>query len=151
VKPSTRIFAAGLILVLVLVAGAMWAYAQNDFDIHACYNPRGVLRIVDDVSNCRDQETELQWNIDGPQGPPGVLGFYTVASSVITAPGGTHTTACIDCSAGDQVVGGGFELGREATLDGSWPGDEDTWCVSVDPSGADMSLLVYARCADMTP
>ena len=43
--------------------------------INACKNDRsGTLRIVDEVSECRTNESSLSWNTEGPQGVPGPPG-----------------------------------------------------------------------------
>jgi hypothetical protein len=49
---------------------------QSDGDvINACKNDHsGVLRVVDDVTECRGSETPLSWNTEGPQGPQGEQG-----------------------------------------------------------------------------
>lgn len=54
-KPSSIVLLLGLALALVPITGTLWAFAQGDgFDIHACVNPGGQIRIVDDVSMCRN-------------------------------------------------------------------------------------------------
>jgi hypothetical protein len=64
---------AGFIL-LTLAAGA--AIAVHDANtIHACTSRRdGALRLVNDPSDCRQIETAVEWNIEGPQGPQGPQG-----------------------------------------------------------------------------
>ena len=62
-----------LALVLVIATGATWAVAQNA-EISACVGRNGQVRIVDDIQNCKPQETPLQWNVQGPVGPQGDLG-----------------------------------------------------------------------------
>jgi hypothetical protein len=55
VKPSSIVLLLGLALALVPITGTLWAFAQGDgFDIHACVNPGDQIRIVDDVSMCRN-------------------------------------------------------------------------------------------------
>ena len=46
--------------------------------IHACYNnTNGNLRLVSSASDCREHETAISWNEQGPQGPPGPGGNLT--------------------------------------------------------------------------
>src|SRR3954468_8677553 len=40
--------------------------------IQACTNQEGGVRIVDAVADCKKNESPLAWNIQGPQGVPGV-------------------------------------------------------------------------------
>lgn len=43
--------------------------------IHACVDRRsGELRIIDAGEQCRNRESSLEWNIQGPVGPPGPIG-----------------------------------------------------------------------------
>jgi hypothetical protein len=43
--------------------------------IHGCYrNHDGSLRVVDDPTTCKHNETALSWNQTGPQGPQGAVG-----------------------------------------------------------------------------
>src|ERR1043166_749679 len=46
--------------------------------IQACYNnTNGNLRLVSSASDCREHETAISWNEQGPQGPPGPGGNLT--------------------------------------------------------------------------
>jgi hypothetical protein len=42
--------------------------------IHACVKDNGQVRIVNAASDCKAQETHIQWNIIGSQGPKGDTG-----------------------------------------------------------------------------
>src|SRR5262245_52439138 len=43
--------------------------------IHSCFqNNNGSLRVVDDPTTCRNNETPLAWGQTGPQGPIGPRG-----------------------------------------------------------------------------
>jgi formylglycine-generating enzyme required for sulfatase activity len=60
------------VALVVLVAGATWAWAQTDGVINACMNASdGTLRIVAEPV-CKTKEVLLSWNIVGPQGIPGL-------------------------------------------------------------------------------
>ncbi len=61
------------VLVLVLLGGATWAWAQTDGQIKACVKEGKVtaLGLADQVTCDVDKEEPLVWNIQGPQGEPG--------------------------------------------------------------------------------
>lgn len=64
-----------VLLAVVLVGGATWAWAQNGGTILACAGKDGTMRIIADPSECKvPKETVLEWNIAGPTGPPGPQG-----------------------------------------------------------------------------
>jgi hypothetical protein len=43
--------------------------------IHGCYqNNNGTLRVVDNPTTCKNNETPLAWGQTGPPGPPGPQG-----------------------------------------------------------------------------
>lgn len=58
----------------ILAGGVALAEAQHTGVIHACANPTGQVRLVDESDECRRREEPVQWNIRGEQGPPGVPG-----------------------------------------------------------------------------
>lgn len=65
--------AAGLALVMILAAGAVWSQASGTPTmIYACYHTtNGILRIVSPTTPCKPNEVKISWNRTGPQGPPG--------------------------------------------------------------------------------
>jgi len=68
----TRLLVVVGMALVVLVAGATWAWAQTDGVINACVNASdGTLRIVAEPV-CKNKETLLTWNIMGPKGDPGL-------------------------------------------------------------------------------
>jgi len=87
-KLSKRILTAVLLAIILVVSLASLAFAMTDGTIKACVNPAGQPRIVDDVEECKQTETFLEWNIAGsnssgpkgdsgpagPQGEPGPIG-----------------------------------------------------------------------------
>jgi hypothetical protein len=75
-KLSNR-FVVVTVLVLVLVGGATWAWAQSDGQIKACVKDGKVtaLGLADQVTCDEDKKEEtLLWNIVGPPGPQGEQG-----------------------------------------------------------------------------
>lgn len=66
---------ASIMIAIILVGGATWAFASGAMTIRACVDPAtGHIRIVQDLSECRPAEQPLEWNIVGPPGPPGEQG-----------------------------------------------------------------------------
>jgi hypothetical protein len=70
-----------LAIVVVVGAGAAGvAYATNAVTktatttIQACVKANGGLRVVADVSSCKQHEQPLVWNVQGPVGPVGPAG-----------------------------------------------------------------------------
>jgi hypothetical protein len=166
VKPSSIVLVVVLVLVLVPVTSTLWAIAQGDgFDIHACVNPAGQLRIVDDLSKCKNKETELEWSKQGPEAPPGPTGplsFYLVRVAGQIPPG--YHTVNADCYEGDEVLGGGFarcfppycpkEVMEDMLVLSSMPHNRyQGWQVKVwNPTDYEYAdVEVYARCFDMSP
>lgn len=75
--PRVMAVAVGLVTAVV-VAGAAYAgiaALTASSVITACSNDAaGQVRLVDDVSQCRVNETVVTWNTEGPPGPPGPPG-----------------------------------------------------------------------------
>ncbi len=70
---ATLQFAMTLTLAAIPFA-ALEAQAEEDV-LHACAWPNwGLLRLVDDPSECRPNERAVSWNIAGAQGEPGPPG-----------------------------------------------------------------------------
>jgi hypothetical protein len=62
------VFAFGVLFT----GGAVWANGNNT--IHACVNPAGLARIVDQPGDCKKNEEPLHWNSQGARGPAGPEG-----------------------------------------------------------------------------
>jgi hypothetical protein len=142
VKPLSIILLVGLVLALVPITGTLWAFAQGEgLDIHACVNPSGKLRIVEDLSLCRKQETEMEWNSKGPQGKPGPPGlgvqeWYTAQSDPqMVNPGSRSFPASALCEVGDYVTGGGYNIQADnpgcVAVVWSMADGQDEWSVQV--------------------
>ncbi|HEX6207510.1 MAG TPA: hypothetical protein VF058_04040 [Actinomycetota bacterium] len=101
------------------------AAATHDPDtIHACVHKQtGQVRVVDDASDCKPQETPLEWNVEGPAGPqgpegppgpqgePGGLGGHEVVQSdlILIGPGEKLGEIAL-CPRGKVVTGGGHTV-----------------------------------------
>jgi hypothetical protein len=65
---------AVLAIALLTVPIALRA-ANTPSVLEACINPgNGGMRLVDASTTCHDNETRVQWNVEGPAGPPGPAG-----------------------------------------------------------------------------
>ncbi len=64
------IIALTVILAIGVTAGTVFAYADGGV-IHACVKDYGTVRIVKSASDCKAQETLVEWNIMGSQGEKG--------------------------------------------------------------------------------
>jgi len=74
---GTKLKVAGGVLAGALLTGglAFAAVPAQDGTITACrHNNSGALRVVDSAAACRNQETALAWNRQGPVGPQGPVG-----------------------------------------------------------------------------
>lgn len=159
-KPSRKVLLVGLVLALALplvfVAGNLWAFADDDgTSIHACVGRWGRIRIVPKADCCRQHEKHLEWNIQGPQGEPGLSGaqeWYTTQSDPQRVdPGSESFPATALCEVGDYVTGGGHNI--EAVNPGcvavvwSMADGQDQWSVQiVNECDTEISFLAQAVC-----
>lgn len=159
---SRKIVAVAAILIMTLAGGATWALAHGGDPglVHACVSSgNGAVRVVEPSERCLKKETPLDWNIQGqpgPQGPAGVLGFYTRYNPGGPCEDGFNCVAIAVCDQGDAVTGGGFEHGGTSGQQGisvvqSRPTSDTIWQVILgNYSGEDIEFRAYARCADLT-
>ncbi len=77
-RPSRVIVATGVGALVVggVTAGATLAFASTPATsvLIACQSPSGFLRLVSSTTDCRSNETAVQWNVQGPTGPQGNTG-----------------------------------------------------------------------------
>jgi hypothetical protein len=135
--------------------------------IHACAkNQGGGLRLVDSSDDCLASETLVEWNVQGPQGPPGTA-FVHVHTAEETSDDPFFAVGAF-CEAGEVALGGGYNMAGPA-LSGAEvrddrptipnalnaPGDGETpggWAVFVNKVGPiaselDLTLRVWVLCA----
>src|SRR5262249_2242859 len=63
------------VAVLILLAPTARIAAHSSGVLDACVNPgNGMMRLVDSSAACHANETFVEWNITGPQGPAGPQG-----------------------------------------------------------------------------
>jgi len=74
--PKRWLIAIGAAGALVLGAGIAYATIPSGNVISGCYaKSGGTLRVIDGgVTNCKSNETSLNWNVQGPQGVQGAQG-----------------------------------------------------------------------------
>jgi hypothetical protein len=144
---------AGAVLGSTLLGGVAQAEGimrtpGADGIIHACYADVGGLRVIDPLGHtCKREETALQWNQTGPQGPAGqpgpagLTGYQQVTGSInnLNLAGSTESVHVLSCPAGKKVFGGGFILFNPAGFlsnNTNGPVNDAQWAVSVYNPGS---------------
>jgi hypothetical protein len=96
-----------------------WAVIPSPTGVfHGCYQPKkGTLRVVDEGVTCRRKERAIQWNEQGPAGPPGTpdtTNFYdkTESDGRFLPRTGVVLAARVD--------GGGTLLGGRGAVSATW-------------------------------
>ena len=163
---------AALLVVGGAAVGIAYAAIPNGGVITGCYNTGGgSLDVIDaTATNCKKNETRLDWNVQGPKGDPGtngedgVSGYEIVAHTESFAQGSLFLTGTVSalCPAGKRVLGGGAtvtqtntgDVNSGGTVQQSAPNSDGTrWAVYLDidnPSGDPFTVKVYAICANVT-
>lgn len=98
----TRVIASAALVVGVAgggfaAAGLAFASTSTSSTLIACEGHEGDLRLVSSASDCRRNETAVQWNVTGPTGPTGPQGFQ--------GPAGPAGAAATSNTPGASVVG----------------------------------------------
>ncbi len=130
--------ALGVVATLAIVVAIVHAAIPGAGGVvYGCYaNNNGGLRVIDDSAACKNNETALNWNQAGVQGPQGTQGpqgaqgpqgsqgpqgatgasgvsGYEIVQVDFNLPAGNPGTGQIwqvDCSPGKVVLGGGVRL-----------------------------------------
>ena len=77
------LFVVGVVLMVLVTRVA----ASPSGVLDACVNPgNGMMRLVSDSSECHNNETFVEWNIQGPQGPQGPQPRISTSSMAARAP-----------------------------------------------------------------
>ena len=79
----------------VLATSAVVGAQSSTAVIHACADGRGTLRMIPAGASCGVNETPVNWNAQGPAGPPGAAAGVSpqdVAVALKPPPGGTADT-----------------------------------------------------------
>lgn len=147
------------VVTATLLIGGI-AVAGDDDPIYACaQKTNGQLRVIDAGEQCRPSEVPLSWNAVGPQGPPGVLGFYRVEQVSPVPPNTNGASSTAYCKEGDIAVGGGFALephqGWSLYNSSPYPDIDEpyAWHVRADRVPLNTAGTIRSRvmCADLTP
>ena len=170
----------GALAVAGLALGGI-AYASipdSSGTIHGCYKKNGDLYVIDDAQGaCKNNESALSWNEQGPQGlqgPPGEPGAkgdkgdkgdtgrgigtqYTRTVLIVVQPG---MPGFVDatCDTGDLLLSGGFGATPNVAVTVSeperiaGPNIFVGWATSATNTGTTPGTLsAEAFCADVTP
>jgi len=71
----TLIGGSVVVALLVLIVPVANLATSSSAVLEACINPgNGMMRLVDASTACHNNETRVQWNVEGPAGPPGPPG-----------------------------------------------------------------------------
>ncbi len=102
-RPGRIGLAAGVLVAVAGSAGfALASIPDANGVIHACYDKRGRLSVIDADAGqaCKHNQTPLNWNQAGPQGPPGPSPFAGYADGGNQQP--------VNCPANYQPVSWGL-------------------------------------------
>ena len=131
-KTQSRVAVVATVAVGIIATGVLYATIPDaEGVIHACYaRSGGTIRVIDDsVTQCKQGETSLAWNVKGVQGLPGIQGppgpkgdtgdsqVFTVGTTEI---GATESLAVPDLGTVTANCSGGRSL---AQVDGAIPFD----------------------------
>jgi hypothetical protein len=159
-KLSRGVVLLGFAIAITAIAGAVAVATIPDASgvIHGCYNKSGDLRVIDDaVETCKQNETPLNWNQTGPQGPSGPLSGWEIVTEDLVIPPTFDQGVDVECPQGKKVVGGGW-----STVAGAFPHvisngpipDGSGWHVFAENESGDVEdseLKVRAICAFVSP
>ena len=142
--------------------------------IHGCYGKsNGQLRVIDEGQSCKNNETALDWNEQGPQGLQGPQGGkgdkgdkgdagrgigtqYERFVSTVVQPGASGFVDA-QCDSGDLLLSGGFAATPNLAVTSSVPeriagGGFVGWSTDgINTATTPGSLSADAFCADVTP
>jgi hypothetical protein len=158
----------GVALLLALCAAGAWAQSET-VEYYACVNKAsGAIHMVQEGETCHNNETLIEWNQVGPQGPqgeqgppgeqglqgeqgpPGVLGFYSSFGEPFLASPFQAVNLYAACDTSDVVTGGGFTASQPVDWRNSWAVG-NSWYAGGTNGPVEQYLRAYAVCADMTP
>lgn len=160
--------AAAALLVALCTAVTLGSIPDANGLITGCYSKAGGgLRVIDTASqNCKDGETVLPWNQQGPpgprglpgeQGPAGVSGYEfvdTATAGPFDPFGQLQITAY--CSPGKRPLGGGYFVDLAAIhvlISAPFLSDVGNGWHIVAANTTDFTtgqLIAYAVCADVS-
>lgn len=128
--------------------------------IHACKkNQSGDVRLVDDADQCLPSETFVEWGVQGPAGPSGIVDAHLHFAEETSTEDFFGVTA--ECTPGEVALGGGYQktgpgpaiFAAEVLIDApqeSLEGELNAWLVFVNKeptNDAELTLRVWVICA----
>ncbi len=105
--PVLVLVAISAAAVSVAFVGLALADGATPSLIHACVDKHGNPRIVESDSDCKSNESALDWGSHGPQGVPGPPGQSVPANVLLTSsiPDCSVTTVEVACASKDLPPG----------------------------------------------
>jgi hypothetical protein len=144
----------------LFLAGSVAGVQAAGGTINACVNNgSGGVRVVAAGATCRNNETSLQWDVQGPPGAPGAPGTpgisgYEVIHQSVTVSTSNFTFPVACSSPSKHVLGGGADtsLLPGVALISSRPTDNNNgWSGTMqNPNLLPVTLAVWAVCATTT-
>lgn len=158
--------------IALLALGSAVAYAATeDGQINACVDSGSALiRSIDPGDECRKNERQLSWNVQGPAGdpgpagPPGLSGVEMVRGEPGALPTGVlrpSVDVSVTCPAGKVALSGGATLNMRAAFvvlgapvvpdGGTAPTGWSSYVTTVSggalPASSEVVATPYAICA----
>jgi hypothetical protein len=167
--PEAAIGRRGICLAILAIAllglAAGWAYSAvpgSDGVIHACYDKKGNLLVVDPGAGgqCAASQTPLSWSQTGPPGPAGPAGpsgplaGWEVVRVLADWPPHFQQAVTASCPTGKRPLGGGyFPVNVQGSLNvlGTYPSGPNGDSGGIPPTAADFTgWSLYALNTDGT-
>ncbi|MGH7572116.1 MAG: hypothetical protein ACREMK_09770 [Gemmatimonadota bacterium] len=141
-------------------SGGLSVALHDGNTIHACKkNQSGDVRLVDDPDQCLPSETLVEWGVQGPAGPSGIVDAHLHFAEETSTEDFFGVTA--ECTPGEVALGGGYQktgpgpaiFAAEVLIDApqeSLEGELNAWLVFVNKeptNDAELTLRVWVICA----
>ena len=132
--------ACGVMFLFVL---AVIPRSAQSSEVYACTSKSGNVRIVSDLTQCKQSEHPVTWNSAGAQGPVGPTGpagpagpGMSFSRYLLGQVSGLAPAAEFDvhanCTGQDMPIGGGFDIGAVGLNETK---DVQVWTSSPDGNG----------------
>jgi hypothetical protein len=121
-RPSPSLVVATAALVVALAGVTYAAIPGPDGTVHACYDARGSLRVIDSAATCdtKNGETALNFSQQGPAGPPGQTKLlnFTRSDAIPVARGVAGPVGSFDLPEGNWAItfNGGVRIPGSSAL-----------------------------------
>ncbi len=167
-KLSNKATLVSILITVSLMTGITLAFAYGGDNelIHACVKDNnGDIRIVSANQDCKNNESNLDWRIQGEPGPagaPGSSGFEIVWDTFSVSP--SENTITLACPDNKFAISGGAQLPGDSWLAVSRPvGPEivggsgsatmaTAWEIGVsNVADGTFDLTAYVVCANIQP